>query len=410
MLAMVESSIAWNLRLAIGTLLLCVLLLGLSRVVYPQEMTVPDEILDIFDDSCALSGCHSGVNAPKGLNLSEEFIVSSLVNQPSKEKPNLLRVKPGEPASSYIIMKLKGSPGIEGERMPRDSKPLSRNEIAAIESWIKSLPAGMKVEAPKREYVEAFYGWTLANIPTAKTLEKGTFLFRIGHRFLGRFSSGYDGLFGIDPGAAILLQLSFPVNENLMLDFFRSRHFGDIEFAAKYRFLRERTDGSIPLSLAVKAGMNWESTNTIDNRSRTDSENFHYFGQLILTKSFGDRLSVDVVPGILLNGNSQIEDDETLVTVGLGGRVRLFDEFSIFGEWVPIVSGFTGTLALTGRPNRFDTWAAGVERKIGGHVFQIFISNSVGLATDQYMNGGDLDLDESFHLAFNIYRILRFPR
>ncbi|MFQ6113908.1 MAG: DUF5777 family beta-barrel protein, partial [bacterium] len=142
----------------------------------------------------------------------------------------------------------------------------------------------------------------------------------------------------------------------------------------------------------------------------TDSENFHYFGQLILTKSFGDRLSVDVVPGILLNGNSQIEDDETLVTVGLGGRVRLFDEFSIFGEWVPIVSGFAGTLALTGRPNRFDTWAAGVERKIGGHVFQIFISNSVGLATDQYMNGGDLDLDESFHLAFNIYRILRFPR
>lgn len=374
----------------------------------PMTQDLHAQVLDIFDNNCAFAGCHVSATAPKNLDLSEEVFVANLVNVNSAEVSALKRVKPGDPADSYLVMKVKGAAGIQGDQMPRGRKPLSAQEIATIEAWIKSLPADMKPEAPKREYTQAFYGWTLANIPTVEMVEKGTFLFRIGHRFLGKLNDGYDGLFGIDPGAAILLQLSFPISNNLMLDVFRARQFGDVELAAKYRLWREKTDGSTPASLALRMGVNWESSNTSGGRSRSDKENFHYFGQFILTKSFGDRLSLAAVPGILLKGNSNplIDDDDPLVTIGTGGRLRIYREISLFGEWVPIVSGFTGTFSLTGTPNKFDTWSAGIEKKIGGHVFQVFITNSQGLATDQYMNGGDLDIDDNWHLAFNIYRVL----
>ena len=374
-----------------------------------SQQDLEDQVLDLFENSCAFAGCHAGMTAPKNLDLSEEVFVANLVGVKSAEAPQFLRVKPGDAQNSYLVKKIRGAADIKGDRMPRSGKPLSAAEMATIEAWINSLPADMQPEPPRREFAQAFYGWTLANIPTAEMLDRGTFLFRIGHRFLGKLNDGYDGLFGIDPGAAILLQLSFPITDNLLIDAFRARQFGDVELAVKYRFLREKTDGSMPFSLALRAGGNWESSNKTGGRSRTDAENFHYFGQLVLTKAFGNRLSLAAVPAVLLEGNSNpAVDEDPLVTIGLGGRLRLYDEVSFFGEWVPILSGFSGTFSLTGQPNRYDTWAAGVERKIGGHVFQVFLTNSQGLTTDQYMNGGELDIDDSWHLAFNIYRVLAF--
>ena len=82
------------------------------------------------------------------------------------------------------------------------------------------------------------------------------------------------------------------------------------------------------------------------------------------------------------------------------------DNFSIVAEWVPIVSGFARTTTF-GNANRFDSWGTALEIATAGHVFQVLVTNSVGLATDQYLRGGDLDIQEGeVRLGFNIFRIL----
>lgn len=91
----------------------------------------------VFGPIC--SGCHNGVGTslPGVQNLtSAAATYASLVNVPSIEQPNLLRVKPGDPTDSYVIHKIEGLPGITGARMPFGGPYLSSATIDQIESWI----------------------------------------------------------------------------------------------------------------------------------------------------------------------------------------------------------------------------------------------------------------------------------
>jgi len=89
---------------------------------------------NVFTPIC--SPCHSGANAPRGLMLDATHSYNLLVGVPSVEVPSLDRVKAGDPASSYIILKLQGSPGIVGSQMPLGETPLPQATIDVIRQWI----------------------------------------------------------------------------------------------------------------------------------------------------------------------------------------------------------------------------------------------------------------------------------
>ena len=89
---------------------------------------------NVFTPIC--SPCHSGAGAPQGLMLDAAHSYNLLVGVPSNEVPSLDRVKPGDPASSYIIVKLTNGAGIVGNQMPLGEKPLPAATIAAISQWI----------------------------------------------------------------------------------------------------------------------------------------------------------------------------------------------------------------------------------------------------------------------------------
>ncbi len=99
---------------------------------------VPDEVKALFQGHCAV--CHKGVFAPKGLKLGPDALPGSVLNVASKEKPDLKRVASGSPETSYLMMKVRGAEGISGTRMPPPRKtPLTADEIALLENWIKGL-------------------------------------------------------------------------------------------------------------------------------------------------------------------------------------------------------------------------------------------------------------------------------
>ena len=95
----------------------------------------------VFTPKC--SGCHDGSNAPSGAlpgsqNLTAGNSFANLVNVASHEKPALLRVKPGDPANSYLIQKLEGAASISGSRMPLGGPFLDQATMDMIKSWIAS--------------------------------------------------------------------------------------------------------------------------------------------------------------------------------------------------------------------------------------------------------------------------------
>jgi methionine-rich copper-binding protein CopC len=89
---------------------------------------------NVFTPIC--SKCHIGASAPEGLQLDAAHAYNLLVGVPSAEEPSLLRVNPGNPDMSYMVLKIEGAAGIEGGQMPLGETPLPQATIDAIRQWV----------------------------------------------------------------------------------------------------------------------------------------------------------------------------------------------------------------------------------------------------------------------------------
>jgi methionine-rich copper-binding protein CopC len=89
---------------------------------------------NVFTPICVR--CHSGAAAPQGLQLDAAHSYALLVGVPSSEVPALLRVKPGAPDGSYVVLKLEDAAGIVGAQMPLGGPPLPQTTIDFIRQWI----------------------------------------------------------------------------------------------------------------------------------------------------------------------------------------------------------------------------------------------------------------------------------
>jgi hypothetical protein len=87
---------------------------------------------NIFNRSCALSGCHADATLP---NLSAGVAYENIVNKESRAGIDL--IEPDDPAKSYLFIKITNGEGIQGSRMPRGGAALSEELIAAVREWIE---------------------------------------------------------------------------------------------------------------------------------------------------------------------------------------------------------------------------------------------------------------------------------
>ncbi len=401
------------IRCSMGILIPLLLLLIVSVAFGQKTEDLPYEqleerVITIFNSSCAQTGCHGGAGPQQGMSLNEDNFFGHTVNSPSRERPDLDLVEPGKPDSSYLFMKVNGSEDIIGVQMPLTGE-LDDDEVETIRQWIKKIPKEGKTASRSREaapkYAHAFDAWTAINTPTNRMVDKGKWLFLIAHRFNPKISSGYDQFYGLDGSANILLSMGYALSDNTLVNLGRSRINGTVNAQVKHQFLRQTLSGSTPLGITALGTVNWASTAQTE---RLDSPPFTYTGQVSLTRELMDGVGVTVAPGITFNPDMENQGENPLVTLGMGGRWRMHRNIYLIGEWNPILTGYTLTNTL-GNFNRFDSWGTGIEISVGAHVFQIFLTNSFGTTTNQYLRGGDLDIrNESLRLGFNIYRILNF--
>lgn len=374
----------------------------------PDLAVIEAQVERIFQRSCARSGCHAGPVPQQGLDLSPDHFVATTVGVRSEEKPELMRVHPGQPDSSYLMMKIRGDSEIEGFQMPLIGDKLTDDEIATVAEWISALgDADVARSRGASRPAFPFYGWKVINLPTSRTLDSESWLFLISHRFNPPVSDGYEAFYGLDGSGIIYLALGYAITDRLLVALGRSNASDNVELLARQQIARQGGLRSWPAAVAAQVGVNW-ITETARAETVFQRRAFKATAQLSLTRALGERGGIALVPGILINPDEGAEEESPLVTIGLGGRWRFYRGVSLVGEWVPIVAGYTLT-STYGNFNRFDSWGGGIEITTSGHVFQIVLANSVGLATDHYMRGGDLDVTKGdVRLGFNIFRILNF--
>ena len=97
----------------------------------------------IFNPKCAIQFCHDSTTAEANLNLSDGASYGNLVNvtpdNAVARDRGLLRVIPNDPSTSYLIVKVSGTPPIgEGSKMPLTGTPLTPEQIALLTGWINA--------------------------------------------------------------------------------------------------------------------------------------------------------------------------------------------------------------------------------------------------------------------------------
>jgi hypothetical protein len=90
----------------------------------PPLMATIDSIqANIFTPICA--GCHGGANPAENLNLDATHSYNDLINVPSTEEPSIVRVKPGFPSQSYLVLHIQ-----------KEGDGASATDLSFIEQWI----------------------------------------------------------------------------------------------------------------------------------------------------------------------------------------------------------------------------------------------------------------------------------
>jgi hypothetical protein len=250
-------------------------------------------------------------------------------------------------------------------------------------------------------------GDVLLSLPSNQIAPHGQWEMKFSHRFNqsideGSFSDQLHSLFGLDTNADVVFGASYAMRPKLQVSLSRSNVNDTLEGAAKYVVLRQ-TEGA-PLTVTARGGVDLRTEK--DLRDRTS-----FFAQAIVSRQFGRKAEVYALPTIATNAGRALSGDES---------VALFDH--AFNMPVGLVwmlrPGLAAVVELTppntDLPDEMDGdlgWAAGVKRNIGGHWFEILLTNSQTTMVDQYVTttfqGSPLDVG-SLHLGFNIER--RFGR
>ena len=90
----------------------------------------------IFDVSCTTE-CHGDTPPSASMSLLPGQAHAALVNVASRHTSSWVRVKPGDPAASMLMVQIGGEPGPELEGlMPWNQPKLCDEKIDAIRRWI----------------------------------------------------------------------------------------------------------------------------------------------------------------------------------------------------------------------------------------------------------------------------------
>ena len=252
-------------------------------------------------------------------------------------------------------------------------------------------------DEPEVNYIAAaFKGTHIINGHSTKTKSKGELDFLIYHRF-GTVNSGIQEFFGLDE-ANMRLGFEYGLTDLINIGIGRSTYDKTYDGFIKWKFLRQKTGAeNSPVSIT------WISTIAIPTVDITDSlstvERMSFAHQVMISRKFGERLSLQLMPGMVhLNTVPQASDNNDIVYLGAAYRYKLNQSFALTGEYYlqfnPIASVQT-----------YDAIGFGVDIETGGHVFQLHITNSRPTFESGFIVGTvDNFWDGDIRFGFNISR------
>jgi Membrane bound beta barrel domain (DUF5777) len=231
--------------------------------------------------------------------------------------------------------------------------------------------------------------FTLVGLETSLRVPFMKSAFRVTHRFTRPLKCDDCGdnlledFFGIDNGALVGLEYRFGIVPNGQVGIHRTGQ-KTIEFFGQYSLVRQTQ-----MPLDISALVTIEGTNNF-------KDSYSPAVGAVISRRAGDVAAFYLEPIWVNNTNelpSQLADHNDTFIIGVGARIRILSTVTIAGEVAPRVSGY--------KPG-VNHGSVAIEKRVGGHLFQLNFSNSIGTTMGQIARGGGDS--EDWYMGFNISR------
>jgi hypothetical protein len=230
---------------------------------------------------------------------------------------------------------------------------------------------------------------------------------RISHRF-GTINSGAYNFFGLDQ-SNIHLGLEYGITNWLMIGVGRSEFEKTFDGFAKFSILRQSKGAKeMPFSVSVLTSVALKTLKFPDQtRTNYFTSRLAYVGQVLVARKINEIFSIQLTPSYIHRNLVATElDPNDIWAMGAGARLKITKRISLNGEYYYIANPKTYLSQQIYNP-----LSVGFDIETGGHVFQLFFTNSLGMTEKQFIGGttgqwkkGDI------HFGFNISRVFTLKK
>lgn len=265
-----------------------------------------------------------------------------------------------------------------------------------------------KNSAPQINYTTATFKSTrIMNGHSIERMVAGQLDVRISHRF-GTLNSGGYNFFGLDQ-SNIHLSLEYGITKWLMVGMGRSEYEKTFDGFAKFSILRQSSGAKVmPVSVSAVTSIALRTLKFTDQtRTNYFTSRLAYVAQILVARKISEVFSVQLTPSYVHRNLVATElDPNDIFALGAGARMKLTKRISLNGEYYYIANPKTYMSQQIYNP-----LSLGFDIETGGHVFQLFFTNSLGMTEKQFIGAttgqwkkGDI------HFGFNISRVFTLKK
>lgn len=260
-------------------------------------------------------------------------------------------------------------------------------------------------DAPKEvNFTTATFKSTrIMNGHSIERMPAGQLDFRISHRF-GTINSGAYNFFGLDQ-SNVHLSLEYGVFNWFMFGIGRGTYEKTFDGFTKFSILRQSSGARVmPVSVSFFTSVALKTLKA-QNPDITNyySSRLSYTSQILIGRKFNQSFSFQITPTFIhRNLVTTVLDPNDLWAMGAGGRVKLSKRISLNAEYYYLLKPSPDYMSQ----KVYDPLSIGVDIETGGHVFQLFFTNSLAMiekgfiteTTGRWLHG-------DIHFGFNISRV-----
>ena len=230
---------------------------------------------------------------------------------------------------------------------------------------------------------------------------------RISHRF-GPLNSGAYNFFGLDQ-SNIHLSLEYGILKWLMAGIGRGSFEKTFDGFTKFSVFRQSTGKiNMPVSVSVVTSIALKSIKFTDQtRTNYFTSRLAYTGQILIARKISQGVSVQLAPSYIHRNLVATElDPNDIFAIGAGTRVKLTKRTSLNAEYYYMANPKT----YLSQPV-YNPLSVGFDIETGGHVFQLFISNSLGMIEKAFIGETTGRWEKGdIHFGFNISRVFMLKK